>query len=482
MAEFLQKKRSYVKYVHVVIMFALILFVRYIPPVGAITPLGMQALGIFAGIVYGWSTLGMIFPSLIGILAFGFLGENTVVATLSTAFGDKLTVIMLTFLLVASLVDQVGLSEYIAKWCISRKFVEGRPWAIAIMFCVAGAIISATVNVYASMILMWNVFYSFCDQVGFKKGDKYPMLVLMAILFCCTVAAGIFPYMGLSILVVAQLQKYAGMDINYFLFTVVQLFMVLFSSIIYFLILKYVFRPDVTPLLNKENTQVKQELASLTGHQKLVGGLIILLMLMLFLPGLLPTSIPIIGFFKSLDIAGVAAAILILYYILMLGHKDVIPIQQLAKGLSWEMIFMFATVAPLSAAINNPDCGILAFVGQSIGGVLGGMSPYVFIVALIVIASIITQFANNAVIMMVIGPIMFSFGDIVGADPLVLTVIASFCLNLAFVTPAASGPAAMAFSNQEWIGTKNAYIHGVIIFCINILTLLISIPIAEMIF
>lgn len=134
MAEILQKKRSYVKYVHVVIMFALILFVRYIPPVGAITPLGMQALGIFAGIVYGWSTLGMIFPSLIGILAFGFLGENTVVATLSTAFGDKLTVIMLTFLLVASLVDQVGLSEYIAKWCISRKFVEGRPWRLQSCF------------------------------------------------------------------------------------------------------------------------------------------------------------------------------------------------------------------------------------------------------------------------------------------------------------------------------------------------------------
>lgn len=53
MVEVLQEKRSYVKYVHVVIMFALILFVRYIPPVGAITPLGMQALGIFAGIVYG---------------------------------------------------------------------------------------------------------------------------------------------------------------------------------------------------------------------------------------------------------------------------------------------------------------------------------------------------------------------------------------------------------------------------------------------
>lgn len=482
MTEVVQEKRNYTQYIHVVIMLSFILFGRYIPPIGAITPLGMQALGIFAGIVYGWSTLGMIFPSLIGILAFGFLGENTVVATLSASFGDKLTVIMLTFLLVAALVDQVGLSEYIAKWCIGRKFAQGKPWVIAIMFCVAGAIISATVNVFASMILMWNVFYSFCEQVGFKKGDKYPTLVLMAILYCCTMAGGIFPYMGLSLLVVGQLQSFLGLTINYLFFTLFQILLVVFCSAIYFLVLKYIFKPDVSLLLDNRKTKIDQELAPLTGHQKLVGGLIILLMLMLFLPGLLPDTIPVIGFFKALNVAGVAVVVLSLYYILMLGHKEVITIDKLAKGLSWEMIFMFATVAPLSAAINNPDCGILTFVSESMTGILGGMSPYLFMIVLFVISSVITQFANNAVIMMVIGPIMFSAGAVIDANPLVMTVIASFVLNVAFMTPAASGPAAMAFSNQEWIGTKNAYLHGAIIFCINILALVVGIPIAEMIF
>ena len=34
---------------------------------------------------------------------------------------------------------------------------------------------------------------------------------------------------------------------------------------------------------------------------------------------------------------------------------------------------------------------------------------------------------------------------------------------LDFCTPAASGPAAMIFSNKEWIPTKDAYLHGMVI-------------------
>lgn len=39
------EKRSYKPFIHVVIMMSLMLFVRYIPPVGSITPLGMATLG-----------------------------------------------------------------------------------------------------------------------------------------------------------------------------------------------------------------------------------------------------------------------------------------------------------------------------------------------------------------------------------------------------------------------------------------------------
>ena len=40
----------------------------------------------------------------------------------------------------------------------------------------------------------------------------------------------------------------------------------------------------------------------------------------------------------------------------------------------------------------------------------------------------------------------------------------------------------MAFSNKEWISTKNAYKMGVVIFMVNILMLIVGIPVAELLF
>lgn len=473
--------RSYKPFIHVIIMMSLILFFRYIPPIRAVTPLGMETLGIFAGIIYGWSTLGMIFPSFIGIIAFGFLEGNTVATSVTSAFGNRITIIILLLFLVSALIEQSGLSDWIARWCVTRKFSAGKPWVIAIMFCIAGSVIAATVNLFASVILMWNVFYSFCEQIGYKKGDLYPSLVLMAILYCCTMAGGLFPFLGLSFLVVGQLQNFLGLGINFFSFTVMMFILTITAATIYFLILKFIFKPDVSNITSGNADFFQQEVPPLTGHQKLVAALLFALIVLLFLPGILPNTLPWVALLKSMDISGVALLILSVYYVLTLGHKDVVPFKSLAQGLSWEMIFMFATVTPLTAAVNNPDSGILLFVQESMSGILNGLTPTVFTIVLFIAGSIITQFANNSVIMMIIGPIMFSLGSVVGANPFVLTVLAAFCLNVAFIMPASSGPAAMGFSNA-WIGSKNCYIQGVIIFVLNLLVTFIGIPLANMVF
>ena len=43
------------KYVHFAVVFALMFFFRFVPPVGTITPYGMAVIGIFIGLIYGWS-------------------------------------------------------------------------------------------------------------------------------------------------------------------------------------------------------------------------------------------------------------------------------------------------------------------------------------------------------------------------------------------------------------------------------------------
>lgn len=474
-----QQKSSKV-YIHVFIVLILMLGFRFIPPIGTITPLGMQTIGIFAGIIYGWSTMGMIWPSFLGIFALGLLPGSNMVMTFKTAIGDRITLIVLMFLLLANLIEKVGLSAYIANWCISRKFVQGKPYALLAMFCLAGGLIAAFVNLFAGMILMWSVFYSFCKQVGFEKSDTFPRLALIAIVYISNMAGSILPFMGFSLLVVGQQMTFLGEPINYVSFSLVQLILVLMASVIYFIIAKVFIRPDVTKLKNADS--IKVEKMSMSSQQKQVMCLVILLMLMLFLPGILPQNWTITQLLKSLDVAGPVALTLVIYYILNLNNSKVITFREISNDLNWDLILMFATVAPLSAAVANPESGILGYISTQLGMIFDGMNPYLFTILIILIASIITQFANNVAIMLMVMPIMYTFALQLGANPLVLTVLCSFNLQIAFCTPAASGPAAMIFSNKDWIPAKDAYRHGFIIFAINMIVTIIGLPIAEFFF
>ncbi len=459
-------EKSYKSYIHVAVMLVFMFGFGYLPPIGGITALGMQTLGIFIAVIYGWSTLGMIWPSLLGLAALSLLPGSGAIATFKAGFGDRVTVAIFFFLLFGELISKVGLSKFIADWCVSRKFAQGRPYAILIMFCLAGAFVSAFVNCFAGIILIWGVFYSFCDEVGLKPGDPFAKLSLIALIFITLAAGDILPFMGLSILAVGLQQSMLGIAMPYVTFTVVQLFMVVLAAGMYLLLVKFVFKPDTSKVAAYVP---KQQELKMNGEQKFVFGLLIGLLVTLFLPGLLPSDWAITVALKALDLAGVLAIVFVIYYVVHLRDGNGVPFSEVAKGMNWSLILMFATVAPLAAAVNNADSGILTAASTMLQSVVGGMNPYLFTIIIILIASIMTQFCNNVAILLMVMPIMLTFATQLGANPVVLTMLAAFNLNIAFCTPAASGPAAMMFSNKKWIGTGASYMHGVIIFVITML-------------
>ena len=62
-------------YLNVCIMLALMVLVRFIPPVGSMTESGMAVLGVFLGTIYGWMTLkDMPLASAAGLVLMGTTG------------------------------------------------------------------------------------------------------------------------------------------------------------------------------------------------------------------------------------------------------------------------------------------------------------------------------------------------------------------------------------------------------------------------
>ena len=83
-------------YIHSLICIVIMFGFRFIPPfTDSITETGMEVLGIFLGVLYGWTFISMIWPSLLGMVACGFTGLMTIQESFLQGFGADIVIITL---------------------------------------------------------------------------------------------------------------------------------------------------------------------------------------------------------------------------------------------------------------------------------------------------------------------------------------------------------------------------------------------------
>lgn len=184
MAEAKTKKNT-MYYINIVIMFALMFGIAQLPPFGQITPLGMQILGIFVAVLYGWCTVSLMWPSLMGIVAVGMTQYCTINEAFAAAFGADIPLTIIVVYTLAAYLEECGLNQYIANWFISRKIGEGRPWVFTLLILAAAWVMSALVSTFATIIIMWMIFYKVCEQIGEPHRSKYTAMVIAAIVIIC---------------------------------------------------------------------------------------------------------------------------------------------------------------------------------------------------------------------------------------------------------------------------------------------------------
>lgn len=81
-------------WIHSLVGVALIFGFGTIPPIDPITPLGMRVVGIFLGMIYLWSFVTILWPSLLGIIALGLSGYAPMNKVILSAFGDRVPVLV----------------------------------------------------------------------------------------------------------------------------------------------------------------------------------------------------------------------------------------------------------------------------------------------------------------------------------------------------------------------------------------------------
>ena len=206
---------------------------------------------------------------------------------------------------------------------------------------------------------------------------------------------------------------------------------------------------------------------------------------LILLPSILPKSIGFIALLNKMGPWGVVIAfVAALCFIKVEDGQPVINFKDIAgRYIVWDVYFLVCMAMVISDALTSPATGIGPFLTESLSPVLGGQSPFVFILIIVVASVIITQFANNAVMGVLLMPIVSAFSLQNNVNPAATATVMAFALHVAILTPAASPYAAVLYGNKEWVDPKDIFRYGLIIIVMSIaLYLVFGYPVSQLFF
>lgn len=462
-------KKERMTLIHSLIGVAIMIGFRFLPlNLPEVTQTGMDVIGIFLGTLYLWTFVDPMWASILSICMIGLSSYAPMPAVLKECFGNPTLAQSLYMMVMAGCLVCYGVTAYIGRFFITRKFTNGKPWLMTFVICIGAFCIAAFVNSFTGIFLFWPVMYDVFKETGYKQGDAYPRVVLTLIVVSALIGFPVAPYAqnGLALLknfynITANVPG-GPVEVNNAAYLAASLTYGILAISACVLYSKYVIRPDVSALkefdVEKAN---KNPLPPMSLSQKIIAGAFILLVLLMLIPSIVK-GIPVIDYIGKasnglgLLMVGILAAIRI-------NGKPCVNVGEvLSKNVSWQSYYIIAAAMLLGGVMTAESTGVPKMLEVLLSPIFNGMSPLVFTVAILVMAGILTNLCNSLVIGMILQPIIVTYMLQSGADPRpIVTVMILFVLMSAAITPAASPFAALLHGNKEWIETKYVYQYTV---------------------
>lgn len=473
-------------WIHSLVGVALIFGFGTIPPIDPITPLGMRVVGIFLGMIYLWSFVTILWPSLLGIIALGLSGYAPMNKVILSAFGDRVPVLVFFAMILFGAIQDGGITHHISRWFLTRKMINGRPVIFSFIFIYTAYVIAAlSANVLPALLFMWAILYGVLEDVGYRKGDKYTAVMIIGTMFGAISGQAAKPFTGSALMMVGAYEKAAAASMDYLPYMVFGFIMSSLSIVIYALLIKYVFRPDMSKISDIHVERFEQnELPPVGLKEKLLFASLAGYFTLILLPSIFPKTIPFIALLSKMGAWGIVIAFVALLAMIKVEGEPVVNFKKIAgKYVAWDVYFLVCMAMVISSALTQDSTGIKIFLSKSLEPLLGGYGPLGFTLIIVVASMVITQFANNAVMGVLLMPIVYTFCMENGSNPVATATVMIFALHIAIMTPASSPYAAILYGNKEWVDQGEIFRYGgVIILLIMGLYLLIGYPIAHLLF
>ena len=476
---------------HCIIGLVILAIFWIIPPLEPITDVGMRVVGVFLMMVYLWSTIGTLWPSIVGLFFLGIsgvAGDAGFNGVFMNSIGNYMVLMCIFAFILFGGLDECGATLHIARWLLTRRLFKGRPLVFMGLYIACSFAMAALIAGAAAMVIMWPIGLRIMEILGVKREDAVWKYFFIGQFLGITLGQPFFPFKGAAM---GPIATFATMTANmgtphaipYLSYMLISGIMATLIVCMYLLAIKLL-RVDLGKMKSIDPQMIAEQfkLGKTNLQQKCYMVALPIFILSLMLPSFFKGN-PIADFLNSIGVLGVAAFMTILFLIIRVDGKPLLDFKEVAyRKFDWGIIFMLAAALYSATLLSNKALGITAWITGALSPVLSGHSEIMFVTILFTVALIITSFANNAAMGIVLMPVVITFSNQMGIDPTPVAIGVCLVVFVAMLTPAASPYTAMMWGNKEIYSVKEILQVGFPL-CFGMLAMyiLIGYPLAKFI-
>ncbi len=458
------KSKNGMYYVHVAIGLGIIAIFWCLPPFEPITQVGMRCVGTFLGMVYLWSAIEALWPSVLGLFLFGACGIGGDAGSNGVwlnAVGNYTVLLVLFAMVLFGAVDECGDTKYIAKWFLTRKIFKGRPWVFLIVYYACCFVLSTLVSPITGLIIMWPISLRLCEVMDIKREDRLWKFFFVGMFFDMALAMPFFPFLSAQLIPISAFASMSAtmgnpMTIPYIPWMLSDFIMTALLMAIYLLFMRLL-KVDISKMQHVDPAMVEETLPlpPMNGKQKAFMWMIPIYLIALLVPNFMKGN-PVADFLNYIGVLGTTAAFVAFFLIVRYNGKSMLDFKEVAyKQFNWGIFFMIAAAVYGANTLSNSATGVTPWLVQVLTPVLGGQSEMAFVALLLTVALILTNFANNAAMAVVLTPIVITFSAQLGINPIPVEMGVILMVFVSMLTPAASPHAGMMWGNKKIYSTKD---------------------------
>ncbi|MCD8371484.1 MAG: anion permease [Clostridiales bacterium] len=464
--------------VFLVLAIAIMIGSRLIPPFGGLSSEAIGVLGVFFGSLLMWITISIDWPSMITLLALGFIPTFGFSKTFSGAFGNSTVAFLIfTFMLVYPL-SKTNFVRRCTVSFITNKIARKGPWYFVCFLFAAvtfmGLFVSPSVLFVAFMPFLEDIF----SVLEVRKGGKTGNMIMMGTAICISLSSGmtaighVWPTMAIGYYTAAT-----GNDVNQFQFMAMGIPTGILLIILLILAFKFIYRPDDIHDIHPEKAMgLRGTVPAADLKEKIVLATMGLTVLLWVGPSLIKGILPdVYTTINSWSTAMPPLLGCIILFITKVDGERLLSFKEgTTKGILWGSILMTGAATWLGSCLTNADIGISDWLTASLSPLTAAMPVTGMILFFMTWAIIETNFSSNIVTTTVVSAVALSVLTALPAGSVSVgsvVCMVGICAAICSMTPAGQSTINTVAIGSGWTNTKSMFIWGGIFALMGIVVL-----------